>query len=396
MNSIRVLHTSDWHLGRKLFKKDRTNEGEFFLNWLYDALVENNIDLLLIAGDIFDVYNPPHHSIQAFYRFLKRLENLDLKVVIISGNHDSQTLIQTGSIILDPNQFIFKTKLEKKFSENIVTLKIKNRNVHIKTLPYFRNYELYEFNKENGIDDIQDTQSIESYLKDNSYSQSEDINLFMGHHGFGEFAGSGSEQAISLSGLSSVPIDWIRDFDYCALGHIHKYQNLTKDHKISYCGSPYQMRFSESNKKYVNLIEFKETNVAEISKVQIDLARELIQIKTDLKNYEKDIKEKIEKSTSKLAPFIEVLIKMDEPSSNLADEIRTLCNNQGATLLSFSPIFKHALNDESEETEVSLKKLNMVEMLDEFHKQKFDNQPIQDDLIVKFNELMESINNEAP
>jgi exonuclease SbcD len=319
-------------------------------------------------------------------------EQTDTKVIVISGNHDSQTLIDTGNIILDSNQFFFQTKLDPTFHKNIISLKVKGKNIFIKTLPYFRNFELYQFNKEHGVDDIEDTSCIQKYLEDQSYLKDGDINLFMGHHGFGEFSGSGSEQAISLSGLSSIPIDWIAHHDYCALGHIHKYQNLTKDHRVSYCGSPYQMRFSESQKKYLNLITF-EKNKTQISKIEIDLYRKLVQVKTDLTNYQHDIETALRGTQSILPPFVEVLIKMDSPSSNLADEIRKICTDNNSLLLSFSPIFLSS-DTQDEKESISLKKLDMVQMLGEFHKQKFNDQDISDELLVKFHQMMDTISHE--
>ena len=88
---MRLLHTSDWHLGQTLHNHDRTYEHQCFLDWLADTLVEERIDVLLIAGDIFDTANPSSSAQRQLYRFLQqaRARVPHLQVVVIAGNHDS-------------------------------------------------------------------------------------------------------------------------------------------------------------------------------------------------------------------------------------------------------------------------------------------------------------------
>jgi exonuclease SbcD len=101
---MRILHTSDWHLGKRLFKLDRTPEHEQFLNWLLGTLIEEKIDLLLIAGDIFDTPTPPHQSLEVFYNFLHRVSTeTKTETMIIAGNHDSGLLLEAPAVTLMVN-----------------------------------------------------------------------------------------------------------------------------------------------------------------------------------------------------------------------------------------------------------------------------------------------------
>lgn len=88
---IRILHTADWHLGQTFFGYDRTQEHEHFLDWLAGVLTKNKIDVLIVAGDVFDVSNPSAASQRMFYRFIHRVttENPRLQLVVVAGNHDS-------------------------------------------------------------------------------------------------------------------------------------------------------------------------------------------------------------------------------------------------------------------------------------------------------------------
>ena len=87
---IRILHTADWHLGQSFFGYDRTDEHLHFLDWLCDTIRQHDVDVLIIAGDVFDVSNPSAASQRMFYRFVSRVttENPALQLVVVAGNHD--------------------------------------------------------------------------------------------------------------------------------------------------------------------------------------------------------------------------------------------------------------------------------------------------------------------
>ena len=93
---IRILHTADWHLGQTFFGYDRTGEHEVFLNWLAEEIRQKEIDALIIAGDVFDVSNPSAASQSMYYQFIYRVtvENPNLQIVIVAGNHDSAARLE--------------------------------------------------------------------------------------------------------------------------------------------------------------------------------------------------------------------------------------------------------------------------------------------------------------
>src|SRR4051794_33304896 len=136
---MRFLHTSDWHLGKRLFKLDRTPEHELFLDWLVSTLKSQKIDVLMIAGDIFDTPTPPHQSLEMFYNFLHRVsQETDAETLIIAGNHDSGLLLEAPSKILAP----YRVKVWGKLSEDPSLHWYKKGNVEFCCIPFFRSYEL--------------------------------------------------------------------------------------------------------------------------------------------------------------------------------------------------------------------------------------------------------------
>lgn len=98
---LRILHTSDWHLGRSLYGKSRYNEFEAFLNWLAELIAQEHIDVLLISGDVFDTTTPSNKAQELYYFFLARIAKTGCrKVIVIAGNHDSPTFLDASKAIL--------------------------------------------------------------------------------------------------------------------------------------------------------------------------------------------------------------------------------------------------------------------------------------------------------
>jgi exonuclease SbcD len=270
---VRILHTSDWHLGKKLYKKERVEEHQLFLQWLLEQIPANKIEVLVIAGDVFDTPIPTTTSLTLFFKFLKDLESYSedkggplKKVLILAGNHDSAKLLESPRPFL--NQKFIKVvgslrapdSLEEKdilawqhqYGERIIK---DNKEYFFCLLPFFRTREILDnpwlklelenkskLEKEEISIDETLLLSLELFLKNLTPSK-ENIQLnqkkiLIGHHLFGSFISAGSEQSVALSGLDSLPLTTFQNWDLLLLGHIHKYQVVRKDPPAIYCGSP--------------------------------------------------------------------------------------------------------------------------------------------------------------
>jgi len=99
---MKILHTSDWHLGQKFLSKDRIDEHQSALDWLRQTIIEQEIDVLLVSGDIFDIGNPPSYARHLYYRFLTSLQGTYCRhVVITGGNHDSPSMLNAPKELLE-------------------------------------------------------------------------------------------------------------------------------------------------------------------------------------------------------------------------------------------------------------------------------------------------------
>lgn len=369
---MKILHTSDWHLGKRLMKLDRSEEHQGFLNWLIETIKNESIDVLLIAGDIFDVPNPPHQSLELFFQFLHRL-SVETKVLsyIIAGNHDSGVLLEAPRELLRTHRVKIWGKLSETPETHWETVTVQNESFDLCALPFFRSFELLPHGEGDAI------AALKTYLERKKTRPT--ILLF--HHLAGIFEAAGSEQVVSLSGVESIPSELLKDFDYVALGHIHKPQKIASN--AYYSGSPIPLRFSETLGK--NILVITLTDKIEIEKISIPVFRELHLVKATLESWK-------EKLTSLPAPtgptpMVEVQLSLPAPQMGLTEEIRDLLQKRGMELLSFIP--HYGATETQRKKKENLFDLSPVELFDEFYATKFPDSPgVPEEIRNDFKELL--------
>lgn len=379
---MRILHTSDWHLGKRLFKLDRTEEHEAFLNWLIGTILERQIDVLLIAGDIFDTPSPPHQSLELFYRFLHRLSSeTKASTFIIAGNHDSGVLLEAPSLLLKQHRVEVWGKLSSDPQDHWKTITVGKESLELCALPFFRSFELLP----QGEGDIQE--ALKSYLLKDTQTPK----ILMLHHLAGEFKAAGSEQVISLSGLESIPSALFDGFDYVALGHIHKPQKAGP--KAYYSGSPIPMRFSETNAKFVMEIEIKDEKIISIERLPIPVGRKLISLRVEESNW----RDEIQKTdfSSPLTCVVDIQMSLDAPKIGLIDEIKKALEYKGAELLSFQPQYGEDKTEDLRHERIF--ELSHIELFTEFYAVKYPEAPeLPEELKKDFTELLDRVKHATP
>ncbi len=373
---MRILHTSDWHLGKKLFKLDRSSEHEHFLSWLLKTLIEQEIDLLIIAGDIFDTPTPPHQSLEMFYNFLHEISiKTKTETFIIAGNHDSGLLLEAPARLLSFHRVKVWGKLSPDPKDHWVRFEKNNETLDICALPFFRSYELLPQGEGDALEALK-----KYFSKEKNGPQ-----LLMLHHLAGIFEAAGSEQVISLSGVETIPKDLLTSFDYVALGHIHKPQRIGEG--MYYSGSPIPLRFSEGKEKSVVILNLNEKKMTcEI--YAIPLSRQLLIIKATDENWREKIQALEIQGT--LPPMAEVQITLETPRSGLIEEIKVELNKKGVELLSYLPSFNG--QEKSKKRNHKLFELSAMELFEEFYLTKFpDSEIVPAELKADFAKLIEKV-----
>lgn len=373
---MKIVHTSDWHLGKKLYRASRIEEQESFLQWLCDYLNTNEVDVLLISGDVFDVPTPPNQALKAYFNFLRRVTlEREIKIFIIGGNHDSSHFLEAPSPFLELSNIHVVGNLNElirgNFSPYIQEVTIKDEVATIIMLPYFRTHELYNLAKKWKLDpEAGLLPVIEEGLKQ-LLKNTKGKKILMSHHLFGSYEESGSEQGLSLSGIDSIPTKILNAFDYVALGHIHKSQTVKKhDPIIHYSGSPMAFRFSETTTKTMSQIEI-QNNELSYELIEIQQFDKLLRVNChfrDLEMYKEEIISSW-KNHDDLKIYLELKVKTSEPISSLAENLREEFANNGITLLSFQTIITDS--SKKEEDHFLEKSLRTEELFDMYYLKKY-------------------------
>ena len=258
---MRLLHTSDWHLGRSLHRADLRAAQETFLDHLVDTVRDERVDAVLVAGDVYDRAVPPVDAVRMCEDALSRLRSTGARVVLISGNHDSARRLGFGSSLFDVAGVHLRTRPEQIASP--VMLTDRHGDVAVYGIPYLdigggtRHAELLA----NAVASIR-------------AARSGPRNIIVSHAWVTGGTVCESERDISLGGAGQVPSSVFDEFSYVALGHLHGRQTLA-DH-IRYSGSPLPYSFSEaSHRKGSWLVELDGDGTARAELVPAPVYRKL-------------------------------------------------------------------------------------------------------------------------
>jgi exonuclease SbcD len=302
-NHLKILHTSDWHLGKKLESFNRHAEQVEVLSEICQIADNEKIDLVLIAGDIFDTFNPPVESIELFYKTIKRLcKNGKRPVIVIAGNHDSPDRIEAPDALALEDAIIFAGYPDIqvrhfKNGQGVELLKSNNGFIELKLAdydypariilsPYANQFRLKKFlGVENEEEELRNVlESRWNFLSEN-YCNQAGVNLYCGHLFFIEENGNipeepedekpilhiGGSQAIFSRNLPA-------NLQYAALGHLHRKQIVSPEpYPVVYCGSPLSYSFSEAGQqKYVSVVEIEPGQEAKLSFVELLKGKSLV------------------------------------------------------------------------------------------------------------------------
>ncbi|MCY0977741.1 exonuclease SbcCD subunit D [Chryseobacterium wangxinyae] len=290
---MKILHTADWHLGKRLDRFSRLEEQVLVMNEIVEIADEQNVDLVLIAGDLFDNFNPSVEATELFYKTLKRLSlNGKRPVIAIAGNHDSPNLIdapdplarECGIILIGhPKATIHPFELEHfKISNSaagFIELQLKNQEFPIRILhtPYANEVRLKEYLGENKEDEINNVLKESWKQIADEFCDQKGVNLLITHlymnkKGVAIIEEPEGEKPIKIGNADLIYSDIIpSQIQYTALGHLHGFQNIgTADKPVVYASSPLCYSFSEAGQtKYISIIEAEPNQPVAFAKIAI-------------------------------------------------------------------------------------------------------------------------------
>jgi len=329
---MRILHTADWHIGKRLHKTDLAKDFDLFINWLCEYLDKNPVDVLLISGDVFDFSNPSSESRNQYYKTLIKLKKFDLKIIITGGNHDSPSVLEAPKEILNQLDIHVIGQMPDEFKNCLIPISSENNiEIIIAAIPYLRSRNLQRQFDAESHDNKQEAikESISYHFQETARLAKEkypEIPIVgMGHLFATGASVSESERDIQIGNLAGLEASHFgNSYDYIALGHIHKPQRIHAETPIFYSGSPIALSFSErKNEKRVLLIDTRKS--FEPESIAILKFRDLVLIKGTLA----EIEEKLEaiENEFQLKTLIEIEMQENEFSATLNYDLEQLIEN---------------------------------------------------------------------
>ncbi len=288
---MKILHTSDWHIGKRLLNRERLDEQTEVLDEIIDVCEREEVELVVIAGDIFDTYTPSAEAEKLFYSKIKRVAGGNRAVVIISGNHDDGVRLAAAAP-LSEEQGIFIVGNERRIlsCENAlrsvrpidsgkgyaVFTNGKGDKIFLSFLPYPNEARFKEEKSE-----LPYVEQMQKWMQEGESGNAEKLpSVFIGHLFVAGGAVSESEREIDLGGARAIPVDVLPNSDYIALGHLHKKQHFGKGH-CYYSGSPLQYAFDESADKGVKVFDLTKDGVQNLKDIPLTKGKKLIRLQAD-------------------------------------------------------------------------------------------------------------------
>ncbi|EIM62956.1 exonuclease SbcCD subunit D C-terminal domain-containing protein [Desulfobacter postgatei] len=425
---MKILHTSDWHLGRSLYGRKRYEEFSAFLDWLAQTIEDEKVDALLVAGDLFDTSTPSNRAQELYYRFLCRVAASCCRhVVVIAGNHDSPSFLNAPKELLRAlNVYVVGSMTDVLEDEVIPILDFGLRNADcegnainleksaiICAIPYLRDKDVRTVEPGETIDDknrklvegikahYAEVVKIAERKREEIIRQSAIKNpqsqipiVAMGHlfTAGGKTVDGDGVRELYVGSLAHVGAEVFPSaIDYLALGHLHVPQAVGSAEHIRYCGSPIPMGYGEATqKKKVVLIEFNSTT-PKIQELPVPCFQELVRIVGSLDDIHTKL-EALKKRES--AAWLEIeytgsdiignLRKMlDEAMADSAMEIRRIKNRRGMDRV-ISTVAEDETLDDLDAGDVFTRCLDAFEVPDED----------REELTVSYNEIIKSLHEE--
>ena len=362
---MKLIHTADWHLGQTFFEYDRKMEHTLFLVWLRKQIKLYEVDLLLIAGDVFDTPNPSAESQRMYYTFLREvtIENPNLQIIVTAGNHDSAARLESPSALLESMNVTVRG-IVKRTAEGEIDLKHLivplDKGGYCLAVPYLRqgdypNSDTYA----NGV------QLMYSALYENVKDADRPI-IVMGHMQAtgSEISENDRSERTIIGGLESISPDaFASDISYIALGHLHRAQRVSGRDNVRYSGAPLPMSFAEKNNKQgVTLVTIADTT--NIERLEFDTPVKLISIpKTPqpLASVLSEIANLTDGEVDEYSPFLEIRVLITEPEPSLRVQIERALDGKFVRLARLEAV---RVNVECERQIISYEELQNINPLD--------------------------------
>ena len=370
---MRILHTSDWHIGKRLVRRERLDEQAEVLDEIIRICETEAVELVLVAGDIFDTYTPSAEAENLFFSKIKKVAGQGRAVLLISGNHDDGVRLSAITPLAE-EQGIYIVGNDRKplpiggerpvkvFASGkgyAVFENGKGERAFISTLPYPNEARFKEEKSE-----LSYIEQMQKWIDEGESGNVDKLpSVFMAHIFVAGALTSVGEREIDLGGARAIPVDILPKSDYVALGHLHKKQHMGKGH-CYYSGSPLQYAFDEMADKSVKVFDLTANGTENLKEVPLTSGKKLVRLEAA----------SVEDALALLDLYPDNLIELKLILSAPITAADTAALSERANLISLVPEIR---SDESIEF-VSRKGMSDETLFDTFYKATYDAEPKED------------------
>lgn len=314
---MKLAHISDLHLGKTLYNYSLIEDQEYILEQIVGILVEKKVDVLMIAGDVFDKNVAPEAGLKVFRKFLNRLVESKIKVLIISGNHDSAERLTFGGEFMTEKGIFFSKVYDGQIDP--VSFEDEYGPVNFYLLPFIKPQIVNHYIEGNEIDTYEE--AVQFAVKNMNINTSE-RNVILAHQNILSAKRCESEENI-IGGLDAVSDAVFKDFDYTALGHIHSQQKIGKNN-VFFCGTPLKYSVSEfDQEKKMPIISLAEKSKLDIEMIPLIPKRDLRKITGTLD----EILSNAKKDPNNHEDFIDITLTNEDEVMDAMASLRTVYPN---------------------------------------------------------------------
>ena len=311
---MKFIHLSDLHIGKRVNEMSMLEDQEHILREILNIIDEESPDAVMIAGDVYDKSIPTTEAVELLDSFLYRLSKRETEVFIISGNHDSSERLAFGSRLIDRSGI----HISPVYRGEVTPFTVKGVNIWL--LPFIKPAHVRPYFPDEKINSYNDALRV---AVEGMHIDTEQRNILVTHQ-FVTGSSRTESEDISVGGTDNIDAEIFADFDYVALGHIHRPQNCGSK-KIRYCGTPLKYSFSEANdQKSVTVGELSENGELTIRTVPLTPLHDMVEIRGA---YDKLTAKSYYDGASLQEDYVHITLTDEEDIPDAVGKLRTIYHN---------------------------------------------------------------------
>ncbi|SDO17511.1 exonuclease subunit SbcD [Pseudomonas jinjuensis] len=406
---MRILHTSDWHLGQHFMGKTRETEHQAFCAWLVAQVREQAVDAVIIAGDVFDTGAPPSYARELYNRFIVDLRGTGAALVVLGGNHDSVAMLEESKALLACLDTRVIAAVAEDPAEQLLVLPQRDGSpgALLCAIPFIRPRDVLGSQAGQSAQDKQMAlqQAIQAHYRQ-LFEQAETKRAELGVHlpivatGHLTTVGASASESVReiyVGALEAFPTNVFPAADYIALGHIHRPQKVGGLEHIRYCGSPIPLAFDEARQgKEVLLVDLDESGLRGVTALPVPRFQVLQSVSGSLAELPAVLAEVAQQGSDESPVWLEVEVGSDDYLSDLNVRVAKLCEGLPLEVLRIRRKRGEARAGLTSETRETLDELSAEEVFEQRLAGETLDEPLREQLTGLYRQVVADLQEERP